>query len=74
MLPQSSCALLAEGYWFPTTFLTGVTHAQHVAEQEIFGPVTKPQIGTRGLFQAVAFLDFSVDEARFAFVADAGFD
>jgi len=28
----------------------------------------------RVLFRAVAFFDFSVGEARFAFVADAGFD
>jgi len=38
-LNQSSCALPAKGYWFPPTFLTGVTHAHRVASEEIFGPV-----------------------------------
>jgi aldehyde dehydrogenase (NAD+) len=38
-LTQSSCALPAKGYWFPPTFLTGVTHAHRVASEEIFGPV-----------------------------------
>jgi aldehyde dehydrogenase (NAD+) len=36
---QSQCALPAKGYWFPPTFLTGVTHAHRVAQEEIFGPV-----------------------------------
>jgi aldehyde dehydrogenase (NAD+) len=36
---QSSCALPARGYWFPPTFLTGVTMANRVAQEEIFGPV-----------------------------------
>ena len=36
---QSSCAPPAKGYWFPPTFLTGVTHAHHVASEEVFGPV-----------------------------------
>ena len=38
-LTQSSCALPAKGYWYPPTFLTGVTHAHRVAQEEIFGPV-----------------------------------
>jgi aldehyde dehydrogenase (NAD+) len=38
-LTQSSCTLPARGYWFPPTFLTGVTHAHRVAQEEIFGPV-----------------------------------
>src|ERR1051326_6438188 len=36
---QSQCALPARGYWFPPTFLTGVTMANRVAQEEIFGPV-----------------------------------
>jgi aldehyde dehydrogenase (NAD+) len=38
-LNQSRCDLPAKGYWFPPTFLTGVTHAHRVAQEEIFGPV-----------------------------------
>jgi aldehyde dehydrogenase (NAD+) len=38
-LTQSQCELPAKGYWFPPTFLTGVTHAHRVAQEEIFGPV-----------------------------------
>ena len=36
---QSQCPLPAKGYWFPPTFLTGVTMANRVAQEEIFGPV-----------------------------------
>jgi aldehyde dehydrogenase (NAD+) len=36
---QSQCALPARGYWFPPTFMTGVTMANRVAQEEIFGPV-----------------------------------
>ncbi len=36
---QSSCPLPAKGYWFPPTFLTGVTMSHRVAQEEIFGPV-----------------------------------
>jgi aldehyde dehydrogenase (NAD+) len=36
---QSQCALPVRGYWFPPTFLTGVTMANRVAQEEIFGPV-----------------------------------
>ena len=36
---QSSCQLPARGYWYPPTFLTGVTMANRVAREEIFGPV-----------------------------------
>ena len=38
-LTQTQCTLPAKGYWFPPTFLTGVTHAHRVASEEIFGPV-----------------------------------
>src|SRR5438876_2791236 len=38
-LQQSQCALPARGYWYPPTFLTGVTMASRVAQEEIFGPV-----------------------------------
>jgi aldehyde dehydrogenase (NAD+) len=38
-LTQSHCALPSKGYWFPPTFLTGVTHSHRVASEEIFGPV-----------------------------------
>src|SRR5882724_1057602 len=38
-LEQSQCALPSRGYWFPPTFLTGVTMANRVAQEEIFGPV-----------------------------------
>jgi aldehyde dehydrogenase (NAD+) len=38
-LTQSRCALPAKGYWFAPSFLTGVTHAHRVANEEIFGPV-----------------------------------
>jgi len=38
-LTQSRCDLPSKGYWFPPTFLTGVTHAHRVAQEEIFGPV-----------------------------------
>jgi len=38
-LQQTQCALPAKGYWYPPTFLTGVTHAHRVAQAEIFGPV-----------------------------------
>ncbi|HUZ08216.1 MAG TPA: aldehyde dehydrogenase family protein [Candidatus Paceibacterota bacterium] len=38
-LEQSNCALPQKGFWFPPTFLTDVTHAHRVANEEIFGPV-----------------------------------
>jgi aldehyde dehydrogenase (NAD+) len=38
-LTQTQCALPAKGYWFAPSFLTGVTHAHRVANEEIFGPV-----------------------------------
>ena len=38
-LEQSHCALPARGYWFPPSFLTGVTMSHRVAQEEIFGPV-----------------------------------
>ena len=38
-LTQTPCALPTKGYWFAPSFLTGVTHAHRVANEEIFGPV-----------------------------------
>ena len=38
-LVQSDCPLPAKGFWFPPSFLTGVTAAHRVAREEIFGPV-----------------------------------
>src|SRR5688572_2552818 len=38
-LEQAHCALPARGYWFPPSFLTGVTMSSRVAQEEIFGPV-----------------------------------
>ncbi|HUC85451.1 MAG TPA: aldehyde dehydrogenase family protein [Candidatus Acidoferrales bacterium] len=36
---QPQCQLPARGYWYPPTFLTGVTASHRVAQEEIFGPV-----------------------------------
>ena len=36
---QTSCKLPERGYWYPPTFLTGVTASHRVAKEEIFGPV-----------------------------------
>jgi aldehyde dehydrogenase (NAD+) len=36
---QTACQLPARGYWYPPTFLTGVTASHRVAQEEIFGPV-----------------------------------
>ena len=36
---QPVCKLPERGYWYPPTFLTGVTAAHRVAQEEIFGPV-----------------------------------
>src|SRR5687767_1411526 len=38
-LEQANCNLPARGYWFPPSFLTGVTMSSRVAQEEIFGPV-----------------------------------
>jgi aldehyde dehydrogenase (NAD+) len=38
-IQQTPCTLPAKGYWYPPTFLTGVTHSHRVAQEEIFGPV-----------------------------------
>jgi aldehyde dehydrogenase (NAD+) len=38
-LVQTECQLPARGYWYPPTFLTGVTSSHRVAQEEIFGPV-----------------------------------
>jgi aldehyde dehydrogenase (NAD+) len=36
---QPVCKLPERGYWYPPTFLTGVTASHRVAQEEIFGPV-----------------------------------
>jgi len=36
---QTVCKLPERGYWFPPTFLTGITASHRVAQEEIFGPV-----------------------------------
>jgi aldehyde dehydrogenase (NAD+) len=36
---QSRCPLPQRGWWFPPTYLTGVTASHRVAQEEIFGPV-----------------------------------
>ncbi len=38
-LVQPVCNLPQKGYWYPPTFLTGVTASHRVAQEEIFGPV-----------------------------------
>ena len=38
-LVQSRCPLPDKGFWYPPTFLTGVTASHRVAQEEIFGPV-----------------------------------
>jgi aldehyde dehydrogenase (NAD+) len=38
-LEQANCTLPSRGYWFPPSFLTGVTMSSRVAQEEIFGPV-----------------------------------
>lgn len=38
-LVQPRGALPERGFWFPPTFLTGVTASHRVAQEEIFGPV-----------------------------------
>jgi aldehyde dehydrogenase (NAD+) len=38
-LVQPRCALPERGYWFPPSFLTGVTASHRIAQEEIFGPV-----------------------------------
>lgn len=38
-LHQATCTLSEKGYWFPPSFLTGVTLNHRVAQEEIFGPV-----------------------------------
>ena len=36
---QTQCTLPSRGFWYPPTFLTGVTASHRVAQEEIFGPV-----------------------------------
>jgi aldehyde dehydrogenase (NAD+) len=36
---QPQTALPKQGFWYPPTFLTGVTASHRVAQEEIFGPV-----------------------------------
>jgi aldehyde dehydrogenase (NAD+) len=38
-LVQPGCALPEKGYWYPPSFLTGVTASHRIAQEEIFGPV-----------------------------------
>ena len=38
-LEQARCDFPSKGYWYPPSFLTGVTMANRVAQEEIFGPV-----------------------------------
>jgi aldehyde dehydrogenase (NAD+) len=38
-LVQSRCPLPERGYWYPPSFLTGVTASHRIAQEEIFGPV-----------------------------------
>jgi aldehyde dehydrogenase (NAD+) len=38
-LVQPRCALPEKGYWYPPSFLTGVTASHRIAQEEIFGPV-----------------------------------
>ena len=38
-LVQPQCTLPQRGFWYPPTFLTGVTASHRVAQEEIFGPV-----------------------------------
>jgi aldehyde dehydrogenase (NAD+) len=38
-LVQAPCNLPRRGFWYPPTFLTGVTASHRVAQEEIFGPV-----------------------------------
>jgi len=38
-LVQPRCAFPERGYWYPPSFLTGVTASHRVAQEEIFGPV-----------------------------------
>jgi aldehyde dehydrogenase (NAD+) len=41
---QPVCKLPERGYWYPPTFLTGVTASHRVAQEEIFGPVLSVMI------------------------------
>src|SRR2546423_2486923 len=38
-LVQNTCAVPERGFWYPPTFLTGVTASHRVAQEAIFGPV-----------------------------------
>jgi aldehyde dehydrogenase (NAD+) len=38
-LVQPQCTLPQRGYWYPPTFLTGVTASHRLAQEEVFGPV-----------------------------------
>jgi aldehyde dehydrogenase (NAD+) len=38
-LVQTQCVLPQRGFWYPPTFLTGVTASHRVAQEEVFGPV-----------------------------------
>ncbi len=36
---QPACSLPTRGFWYPPTFLTGVTASHRIAQEEVFGPV-----------------------------------
>jgi aldehyde dehydrogenase (NAD+) len=38
-LVQPQCRLPDRGFWYPPTFLTGVTASHRIAQEEVFGPV-----------------------------------
>jgi aldehyde dehydrogenase (NAD+) len=38
-LVQPQCVLPERGFWYPPTFLTGVTASHRLAQEEVFGPV-----------------------------------
>ena len=38
-LVQPQCTLPDRGFWYPPTFLTGVTASHRIAQEEVFGPV-----------------------------------
>ncbi len=40
-VPHSQCALLAKGYWFAPSFLTGVMHAQRFVFAQRPSPVLR---------------------------------
>lgn len=39
VVQPAGCTLPSRGFWYPPTFLTGVTAAHRIAQEEVFGPV-----------------------------------